>query len=418
MPKAWKQRFFLTGSCLLGAGFVLQEATPFFLTFGALFIFTGALVFPPEIRWNRAGGFIIFLWLFTLSGYFCSEDTQSWKSISTRQLALFLIPLGFMGQQSIPYPSRIARIFVYFLTFFALISVFRYLMNYQSVNNALTESGAVPIWDGKSLPWILTPDGTSKFIESGISHIYFSILQAIAILICFLYWQKEKRKSWVVLGVLHFLIIHWFMARTGLLALYGSIAVLGIYQALKQGKIKWLLAGAISIFIFLSGGYFLLDGVKNKVKNTSDDLKAVSGEKDINHRSFAMRTEAWKTALRIIAEKPLGTGSGDVHLEMQRQYARDHTKLFKENRIPPHNQYLETAIASGIQGLICLCLALWLFAAEAWKTRNLLSLGITCIIAVSLLFESMLQTQLGISIFSFFLLFSAEGQQDSAFTEG
>ena len=71
-----------------------------------------------------------------------------------------------------------------------------------------------------------------------------------------------------------------------------------------------------------------------------------------------MRLEAWKTASAAIAQHPLtGVGPGDVNIAMQAQYEAEGSVLWEENRIPPHNQFLENMLASGIAGHAGFCCA-------------------------------------------------------------
>lgn len=407
-----KNRSLFAGSLLLSLGFVFQEATPFFLSMGSILIGASAL-FPP---YSRKIAFLplafAVLWLFGLFSGFYSSDSQEWSRIVTRQLALVLLPLAvlsgarFTGDER----RRINLSWISLSALFACISLFRYLLHKEAVDAALLHSGAVPVWDGVSWPWELHYLTLSKFVESGVNHIYFSLIQAAAILCCFEFYKREKRTVWLVLGLVHLISIHWFLARTGLLALYGALAVMLVYYLLhsrKKGLAIGLLVAGLSMPVL---SYVLLEPVRNKVKNSMEDIEAVQGQRNINHRSLAMRLEAWKTAWSVIKKHPMGVGAGDAQASMQNAYEERNSPLWKENRIPPHNQYLETALAVGLPAAILLVLMLIFNLVASWKEGSLLGIGISVALFVSLFFESLLQTQLGICLFPFLLLFVAGSQ--------
>ncbi|MDX5321116.1 MAG: O-antigen ligase family protein, partial [Bacteroidota bacterium] len=269
---------------------------------------------------------------------------------------------------------------------------------------ALLESGAIPVWDGISNPLKLSAISASKFDESGINHIYFSVIEAAAVFVSWFQWKKDRSKIWLILGGIHLLGLHWLLARTGLLAFYFSCGLLFLYEWSRKPNNKTL-SWALFIAILLPlVSYFSFAAVRNKVKNSIEDLQAIQGERSINHRSLAMRVEAWKTAVDILQKHPMGVGLGDVDSEMQRQYEENETLLWKENRIPPHNQYLESGVASGI--LSSLLLLTLLIGGIVYFWKKALPLEMTCYatILLSLSFESLLQTQLGICLFPFILL--------------
>ena len=288
---------------------------------------------------------------------------------------------------------------------FAVISLFRYLLHKEAIDLSLIESGAIPIWDGVSVPWKLSAISSSKFDNSGVNHIYFSIIQAAALLFCGFAWHASRKAIWLILGIIHVICIHWFLARTGILALYFAGALLFFKFCLQSANRKWMILLGIGFLLLPLISYFSFNAVQNKVKNSVADLQAISGQRSINHRSLAMRVEAWKTASHIIQKNPFGVGIGDVDQAMAKQYEEDRTRLWMENRIPPHNQYLETAVGSGILPALLLISLLIAGIIQFWRKNELLRMSLFACFLIALCFESILQTQLGICLFPFILLF-------------
>ncbi len=402
-----KNRFQFFGSVLIGIGFVYQEATPFFLSVGCILLFLSAFFPPVSWKKNYLALAILLIWVFNFLSGIQSQDLDGWGTILVRQLALVFLPVAVLGGITLVPEQKVKvdRVWIGLSAVFALVSLVRYFIHKEAIDLSLLESGAIPIWDGVSWPWKLDAINSSKFVQGGVSHIYFSLIQALAILVCWRYWQNSKKVIWLVPGLIHLLTIHWFLARTGILALYFAVGVLFVYSLFTRPNKKWLILVAVVALLLPLFSYFAFDAVRNKVQNSLEDLEAVNGERSINHRSFAMRIEAWKTAGKIIKKHPMGVGAGDVQDAMDEQYEADHTMLWPENRIPPHNQYLETALASGILAALLLLALLLGGIWSSWRARNTLMLGIFSCLLMALCFESILQTQLGIAIFPFAILF-------------
>ncbi|MBI1221417.1 MAG: hypothetical protein GC180_02340 [Bacteroidetes bacterium] len=411
MLQKLKLPFFRTGILLLGTGFMYQQVTPFFLSVGSILLGLSSLLPPYHFRANRYAWIILLIWVMNLLSGLWSENIHDWLQVIVRQLALILIPLAALNPPDKTGNSFFKKAHLYWISLaavFAIISLFRYLLYKNNIDLALLESGAIPIWDGKSWPWHLTAISSSKFQESGINHIYFSLIQAVALFYCGFAWSKSKKAIWLVLGIIHLITIHWFLARTGIIGLYFGLLILMLWhwRRSKSNKYVWIGLGFCLIIPLVS--YFSFEAVRNKVKNSMEDLQAIHGDRSINHRSLAMRVEAWKTAWHILKKHPMGVGLGDADQAMAQQYNEDESMLWLENRIPPHNQYLEIAIASGWPNALLLLSLLIGGILDYWRKPRLLKLAIYSCFLVALCFESILQTQLGICLFPFFLLFVNE----------
>lgn len=407
MLRAAGHRLFQVGNLLLATGFVWHQATPALLSLGTIFVALSFLGAYRDFEYPKLHVSIAALWLLCLISGFYAMDTKNWWNVCSRQLALILIPLGYcFGKGISPRDKRwFAFMFLGNLSLFSFITLIRYLIHKTEIDLSLIESGAIPIWDGTSWPWKLHAINSSQFAESGINHIYFSVLQAISIPLAYVQWKKEKKWYWILFLLINLISMHWFLARTGLLAFYGAAGVLFL-RSWKKSEIKiswkWLIVAGLIPFI----AYFTLSAVRNKVDNSITDIQMIGQGDDINHRSFAMRIEAWKTAIDVILSSPVvGVSSGDIAYRMNEAYIANDSPLWEENRIPPHNQYLETTASYGILGLLCISLIFYYAYRQFNRYKNRSALFTLLIFGFAFLFESMLQTQVGVCMFPFFLLF-------------
>jgi hypothetical protein len=143
-------------------------------------------------------------------------------------------------------------------------------------------------------------------------------------------------------------------------------------------------------------------GLESKLHSFLFEYEMYQGGADPNGFSLLQRLEHLKTAKAILEDHwVFGVGIGDVESVFQTYYEKANTKLFPENRLRSHNQFISAWIALGIVGLIITVL---LFIVPVFqKTKRDYFLGITLIaLAVAFGFEDMLETQAGATIFALF----------------
>jgi len=136
---------------------------------------------------------------------------------------------------------------------------------------------------------------------------------------------------------------------------------------------------------------------------------------DPNGHSLLQRLEYWETGISIIKQNWFfGVGSGDVQDAFDQQYAQSHSKLKLENRKRAHNTFLTIWISFGLLGMLFFYYILFYFMTKQWQNKQVLGLVFIVIMFSTFLFEDTLETQTGITFFSFFYAWFAVG--DLAFS--
>jgi len=127
---------------------------------------------------------------------------------------------------------------------------------------------------------------------------------------------------------------------------------------------------------------------------------------DPNYHSFFERKEFWKASLGIIKSNIFfGVGTGDMKIAFIKQYDKMNSELVKERRLRSHNQYLAITVSFGVFGLLIFLIAL-LYPPYIKKTFNsFLFITFLIIVMTSMISEDTLETQVGVSIFTFFYCF-------------
>ncbi|NNM15185.1 MAG: O-antigen ligase family protein, partial [Bacteroidia bacterium] len=110
-----------------------------------------------------------------------------------------------------------------------------------------------------------------------------------------------------------------------------------------------------------------------------------------------------KTALHIIKEKPLfGIGTGNIVKAYEKAYVETNSKLEKRFQRRTHNQYLSFMICFGIIGLLYFIFTLVYPIVYFPNEFKSLYIVFILIIALSMLTEDTLETQVGVTLYAFF----------------
>ena len=325
---------------------------------------------------------LLLVWIgFVLLDGFRTLNIESWMAELALKVPLVVVPLYlFLLKRNTCQYENSWLIFTLLTTLVALVSTVNYWLNFEEINTLLLQSKHVPIF-------------------GNMHHIYFGIVMSVCIWLCvYFYNNRDRKKTWLALGILLVFMLHILASRTGLVAFYTSALVFGMAQVWQSKKYKLVAVGLIGMMLAPLSAYQLSGSFRNKVLNSVEDFNAVKSGEDINYKSLAMRVEAWKTSIHVIEKNVLmGVGASNVEREIQHQYILDQTVLYRENRVGPHNQFLELTLAYGlVGGLLLLGIAILLVQLCC---SNPAVLALAAVFIISFMLESVLERQQGILVF-------------------
>ena len=184
-------------------------------------------------------------------------------------------------------------------------------------------------------------------------------------------------------------------SRAGLLGFI--IMFLGFAIVLIVRRKRYVI-GSLLIVVLLGGvgtAMLLLPNTQHRLLSTI--------EKTVTHDFSDDRYAITHAAVSVIEENmPFGVGAGDrIDVLTQRYDALGATKLYWRH-YNPHNQFLDTLLATGIPGLLILLTVFVSPAIGCLRSRNYLFLTFLLIVVLSALFESIFERQMGITFFCFF----------------
>jgi hypothetical protein len=136
--------------------------------------------------------------------------------------------------------------------------------------------------------------------------------------------------------------------------------------------------------------------------------------------SVTQRYEYLRAGLAIISDNFwLGVGTGDVKIAFDRKYEELNSSLYPEFRHRAHNQFITFFIAFGLIGfsLLLFCIIYPIIKEKGWKQP--LFMIFFFIAMVSMLNEDTLETQPGVTFFTFFyvlFLFGYSAKSESQHT--
>lgn len=122
--------------------------------------------------------------------------------------------------------------------------------------------------------------------------------------------------------------------------------------------------------------------------------------------TLMQRFEYWKASFGIIARSPwFGVGTGDVEKAFDRQYVQMQTKLEPDKRWRSHNQFLSILVAFGVTGLVWFLIALFWPPIRMGFLKDYFFVTFLIIGLLAMMVENTLETQTGVTFFTFFYCF-------------
>ena len=262
----------------------------------------------------------------------------------------------------------------------AIASVCNYAMHYNFLSQMVLESKPLPIY-------------------SKVYHIEFSVIISLVLLVL-LSWKLEDHELkmggynfffYLIFGGL-FIALHILSARTGLLGFWSGVMFMA-WNYRRKLSLKYILLVAVVMVAIV-----FVPSVKNRIVNTLEDLRAVTHKEDLNDKSFGQRWEAWGAIVHAGKKTPLfGVGQCNIENTMRTSFSDLKSDLDAENRISPHNQYLQWFIELGLIGMVLWIVAMSITIATSrmWEVSKFV-FSIILAIVMSIIFESLFERQAGI----------------------
>lgn len=313
-----------------------------------------------------------------------------WTDRLRIKLPFLLLPLLFIALP--PMGEKEVRGHLYFLLVFMFLTTSIVLINY----GLHFEEIQINIKRGQPIPMPR-------------NHIRYSLVTALAILgggylaaVKYRVFQSVDRWLIPMLTGLLFAMLHVLAVRTGLLALYAALFVLGVTYAVAKKNYGLL---GLTILLTISTpilAYQFIPSIKAKVDYVRYDyFKSQRGEG--GDYADAGRVASLQVGWQLWREHPiLGTGAGGLRQAVAEKFEARYSD--RAHPLMPHNQYLYVASSTGILGLTVFLVGFLfpLFYRQHYKYPPLL--GLYVMLCLVFMIEHTIENSLGAGYASLFLL--------------
>jgi O-antigen ligase len=331
----------------------------------------------------------IFMLLPLLSAFDVPDPEYFWERLKTK-VPFFLMPWVYF---MLPDFSRrqfmgLLYYFLFLLSIVGLGILVHYFFHFQEAQLELKEGRHIPM---------------------PANHIRFSSLVAMGVFVGFFLWLKGYfwKKSWekhLIAGLTLFLLafLHFIAVRSGLLALYFAILVLGLRHIYLSGRYVYLFLLLIGVFLLPFLALKTMPSLQEKLNYTLYDLEQYRNGNATMH-SDSERLRTLQVGWYIFQSAPwLGVGAGNLRREVEFQYQTHFPDTPKV--MIPHNQFLFVMAGSGIFGLVLFLIGLFLPLFFRKNYVDDLLLAHYCMSVAAFMVEASIDNAMGVAVFNFFLL--------------
>jgi O-antigen ligase len=334
--------------------------------------------------------YVLFFLAQLLGMFYTQNTTTGWVKIQ-QFLPVFFLPL-------IAFSEKFSRnqfiLNVEFLKVFFTLFFIMYLIFHVFVENQ--------------------PIGTFVFIvinnKLGMSQFYLAVILLIPFLHCLNQIEHKENRSYnLILSIFFFFCLIILKNKT-------TIFILGLtllFKAFLFLKNKFTIIKTIGIVSLLIGVFlstiFFVPGLKKKfaiiAKTTDFNIETIITKNKVTHTKNTLehRVLINNIALKEIKKSFLfGVGTGDYLDLLYFNYKKIYFKQGIRERYNNHNQYFSEFLKTGVFGGVLFIVLIFLLLKSA-SNKDVFFVYLIMFFSIACFFESYLERQHGILIFSFIL---------------
>lgn len=329
-----------------------------------------------------------------LSGLW-SSHTEEWAALMQDKLPLLLLPFAFIQLKGIERKQLVWFKLFWMAALFtgSLWSVSRYVLEWRYFNEAYRFSQTIP-----------TPAAND--------HIRFSM----AIIIALLFWlQLEQWKlpyskwcrTFIRAVALWFIVyLHILGAKTGLLGFYLVVFPLVLIQLYQAGRQQLLGIISVAGLCLPLLAYTLLPTFRMRLQYVLFESQNWTSQEFAGRFSDGNRWASIQSGWYVFQQNWLtGAGYGDIKTEAAVWYNNHAPAIAATERFLPLNQWLLSGSGAGIVAVLLFTFVAFLpFFLPQWKQQKQ-ARGFVLFMNLVFLYESTIDDQFGVFLYSFFILY-------------
>lgn len=233
---------------------------------------------------------------------------------------------------------------------------------------------------------------------------YFAMHLNIALIICYNMLSRKQvvgRVKWLVYAGIGVMVLTLFLtASKNGIAFFGIMFTVLLVREVVRNK---RFVAAVIGLVIMAGAFF---GVKYGLPFTYGRFeKAITvmwpGNADATSgSSTGIRMAAWQSGTELLAENPIGVGTGDVTDELMKKYELYGFDEAYVKRVNAHSQFVQNAVALGWAGLLVLAVLFIYIVIRSFRYSELVWLSMLSLL-IAAFTESIFEKQAGIVLFTF-----------------
>lgn len=226
-------------------------------------------------------------------------------------------------------------------------------------------------------------------------------------------------------GILEYVERNWLIFNQKIKISYVlSLIFLGVFIVLlsaRIGLVAWVVVGSgwflwamyqrrkLGFALAVMLGFMGLGGIAIAKVNFlkwrfAPYINSLVPQKRLKELPIDARQQAWNAATTLLKQHPfLGVGAGDTQPELNAIYTLQHAETALADNLNTHSLYLQTGIATGILGLLCLIFLIFSPLSRNKYRPSKTSLTWCLIFAIFACTEALFEVQRGTLFAAFFI---------------
>jgi O-antigen ligase len=343
---------------------------------------------PDKMLQGIIGCLVALFGCYGIGLIYTSDQPDGWRHMQLWS-SMVLFPFIFMFPSKLPVPA-VARVMKWFVAGSIAISVI-----------LLMHGAYIFFTEHRNIFFYGDLTGFLRIHPAYISMYFDFIIVTIS-------WQMlkhpvKKHNLFFHIGVVLFflMMVVILSAREEIIALViALILMFSVHFFEKRQAVK----GIVAVLLTISLLVILLFAIPLAGQRFIDIEQGWStGYSNQHPTSINVRKAAWETSAELIRRYPIfGLGTGDVEDSLLDHYQQKNLEWPFHDRLNAHNQFIQTALGLGFFGLAALLLLFIVSFSLAMRYSNYNHLFFLLIFLVSIITESMFETETGVLFFSLF----------------
>jgi O-antigen ligase len=339
-----------------------------------------------ELKYYLPFTFSILFYVFCIAGLIWSTDIYSGIKHLEIKLSFLVIPIILLNKNLIS-ENKIIH----------LLQAFT-IGNFIAAIYALTIAAFTYLRDGVN-------HFTYTLLSPNFHPTYLSIYALFA-LVLLLNINHLITKSRTLKMIVIIVLVIWILLLSSKIniALLFVLLVIQLTITLKSSKNKlMLLSWSAVLSVLIAAFLFLNTSITERFKASFNAIKHANIIVNKETESNTARILVWKSAIDLVISNPvIGVGTGDVNNELVKEYEKRSYIGIKEKRLNAHNQFLQTALATGIPSALLLFIFLIIPLLLYQNSKYRILHYFIIVFCINGLVESTFENQAGVVFFIFF----------------